>query len=541
MFFFCLNFSDFGFTHIGRPAHCIQNKSITYDPYAIPKTCQPGKFYNRTKGYRKVDGDVCQSGFTYLYEPDSLPCPIKEQEDFLIVAQREKINRINLFTREMEEIPVLGLKNVISIDFDMRNNCLYWADILTDTIGRQCYSNGTNYPEILVESNLQSIEGMALDWISNILYFVDGMRAKIEIIRTDIHHMGRMRRTLIGPDHLKKPRGIAVHPVSGYIFWTDWSPGEPSVSRANMDGTKIKRLFDKSVVEWPNGISIDHIAERIYWVDARDDYIASADLDGKRFKKVLYHDERVSHPFAVAILKDVMYWDDWKQNAIFSADKDHGVDIEVIKESLPGLMDLKVYAHSIQEGSNPCINKTQTGCEYICLGAPGGKYVCLCPDGMDMQNGKCMCPGNVAPYRNLTCPRSGNSCSPEYFSCKNALCIPQSWACDGEDDCGDNSDEVACKNNTCKPNMFTCGDGKCIPQYWVCDFENDCADNSDEANCKNEKCNSTQFQCKNGKCVPGKWKCDGENDCGDLSDEADCKSSVPTTCKGNFKFNILFT
>jgi hypothetical protein len=40
-------------------------------------------------------------------------------------------------------------------------------------------------------------------------------------------------------------------------------------------------------VEWPNGVTIDHIAERIYWVDAREDYIASADLDGHRFNKVI--------------------------------------------------------------------------------------------------------------------------------------------------------------------------------------------------------------------------------------------------------------
>jgi hypothetical protein len=75
--------------------------------------------------------------------------------------------------------------------------------------------DGKREPEILVEKELSSIEGMALDWMSNVLYFVDGMRAKIEIIRTDINHEGRMRRTILGPDTLKKPRGIAVHPKKG--------------------------------------------------------------------------------------------------------------------------------------------------------------------------------------------------------------------------------------------------------------------------------------------------------------------------------------
>lgn len=516
--------------HTGRPAHCIRNKSITYDPYAVPKTCEPGQFYNRTKGYRKIEGDTCTTGYSYLYEPDSLPCPIKETDEFLIVAQREKIHRVNLKNNQIEEIPVHGLRNVIAIDFDMKNNCLYWADIVTDTIGRQCYSNGVNYPEILVESNLQSIEGMALDWISNVLYFVDGMRARIEIIRTDISHSGRMRRTIIDSKNLKKPRGIAVHPVSGYIFWTDWNPAEPSVSRANMDGTKIKRLFDKSIVQWPNGISVDYIAERIYWVDARGDYIASSDLDGKRFKKILAHHDKVSHPFAVAVFKDNMYWDDWKCNGIFTADKDHGLSIQTIKDSLPGLMDLKVFAHSIHVGTNPCSNNAT--CEYLCLGAPGQppEHVCLCPNGMEMVKDKCMCPGNVQPYANSTCPKSGDTCGPTYFSCKNGLCVPQFWTCDGDDDCGDNSDEANCESPTCKPHMFMCNSGKCIPQYWQCDFEYDCPDKSDELNCKNDKCNDTQAPCDNGKCIPKRWLCDGENDCGDGSDEKDCRPSH-TTCR----------
>jgi hypothetical protein len=54
-----------------------------------------------------------------------------------------------------------------------------------------------------------------------------------------------------------------------------------------MDGSDVKRLFVKPIVSWPNGITIDHIAERIYWVDAKEDYIASSDLDGHKFRKVI--------------------------------------------------------------------------------------------------------------------------------------------------------------------------------------------------------------------------------------------------------------
>jgi hypothetical protein len=59
-----------------------------------------------------------------------------EEQEFLLLAQRDKLTRISLDTDStLEPLPVFGLKNVIAIDFDMRNNCVYWADIITDTIG----------------------------------------------------------------------------------------------------------------------------------------------------------------------------------------------------------------------------------------------------------------------------------------------------------------------------------------------------------------------------------------------------------------------
>ncbi|KAJ9597637.1 hypothetical protein L9F63_011506, partial [Diploptera punctata] len=536
---------SWGFMRTMDTGLCVRNKTSGKSPYDIPSSCQPGNMYHRTKGYLKIAGDACIGGDEDKYSPDAIPCPVAEKKDFLLVAQRDKIARISLgVDSTFEPLPIFGLKNVIAIEFDMANNCVYWADIINDTIGRQCL-NGKAEMEILVEKDLSSIEGMALDWISHVLYFVDGLRAMIEIIRTDVNYEGRMRRTILGPDVLKKPRGIAVHPNErmDYLYWTDWAPGDPSVNRANLDGTDKITLFRKPVVKWPNGITIDHIAERIYWVDASEDYIASADLDGKKFKKIITHDDRVSHPFAVAVFKDMLYWDDWKQNAIFLADKDNGVGIERLHSGLLGLMDLKVFAHSIQEGTNACATNKSANCTHVCLGKPdksGDGFVCLCPDSMEenKETKKCMCPGNQPANLNGTCPRGENStCAKEQFTCGNKLCVPKLWRCDGDNDCGDNSDEEGCPRKSCPANMFTCSDGKCIPSYWRCDFDQDCIDGSDEQGCTYQNCTKDQFRCNNGRCISTRWVCDHEDDCRDRSDEMNCSSSaIPNRCRaGEFR------
>ena len=48
-----------------------------------------------------------------------------------------------------------------------------------------------------------------------VLYFVDGSRATIELVRVDMISEGRMRKTVMKDKLLAKPRGLAVHPTEG--------------------------------------------------------------------------------------------------------------------------------------------------------------------------------------------------------------------------------------------------------------------------------------------------------------------------------------
>ncbi|KAL1480544.1 hypothetical protein MTO96_034700 [Rhipicephalus appendiculatus] len=72
------------------------------------------------------------------------------------------------------------------------------------------------------------------------------------------------------------------------------------------------------------------------------------------------------------------------------------------------------------------------------------------------------------------------------FDCGNGMCVPPSWLCDDDHDCGNNADEEGCASGSilCPACSFACHNGKkCIYPWYVCDGGDDCDDGTDEKNC----------------------------------------------------------
>ena len=66
--------------------------------------------------------------------------------------------------------------------------------------------------------------------------------------------------------------------VPRYLYWSDWGEN-PHIGRVGMDGTNRSVVVEDRIT-WPNGLTLDLINDRIYWADAREDYIQFASMDG---------------------------------------------------------------------------------------------------------------------------------------------------------------------------------------------------------------------------------------------------------------------
>ena len=70
---------------------------------------------------------------------------------------------------------------------------------------------------------LNSVMGMAVDWIGENLYWTDeGLRA---IFVANLRKASK-RATLVSND-LIHPRSIVVDSINGLMYWSNWPPGPP--------------------------------------------------------------------------------------------------------------------------------------------------------------------------------------------------------------------------------------------------------------------------------------------------------------------------
>lgn len=63
------------------------------------------------------------------------------------------------------------------------------------------------------------------------------------------------------------------------MFWTNWNEQSPSIMRASLSGANVLVIIGNDI-RTPNGLAIDHRAEKLYFSDATLDKIERCEYDG---------------------------------------------------------------------------------------------------------------------------------------------------------------------------------------------------------------------------------------------------------------------
>lgn len=131
------------------------------------------------------------------------------------------------------------------------------------------------------------------------------------------------------------------------MYWTDWG-ANPKIEKAGMDGSGRRSIVTGNLV-WPNGLTVDHATNSLYWTDAKLDTIEMSDLDGGN-RQVILSSEADIHPFGLALYQNVLYWTDWDKQSILSLNLTNS-NQQVVVTGLLKPMDIHVFDSSFDLGT----------------------------------------------------------------------------------------------------------------------------------------------------------------------------------------------
>uniref|UniRef100_A0A803SM43 LDL receptor related protein 1B n=1 Tax=Anolis carolinensis TaxID=28377 RepID=A0A803SM43_ANOCA len=265
----------------------VRSHACDPDPYGMPGGCSHICLLSTSYKSR-----TCRCKMGFILGSDGRSCKRPKKELFLFYGKGRPgiIRGMDLNTKVADEymIPIENLVNPRALDFHSETNYIYFADTTSFLIGRQKIDGSER--ETILKDDLDNVEGIAVDWIGNNLFWTnDGNRKTINVAR--LEKASQSRKTLLEGD-MSHPRGIVVDPVNGWMYWTDWEEDQIDdsvgrIEKAWMNGYS-RQIFVTSKMLWPNGLTLDYQNNILYWCDAYYDHIEKIFLNGTD-RKGLHH------------------------------------------------------------------------------------------------------------------------------------------------------------------------------------------------------------------------------------------------------------
>ena len=140
-------------------------------------------------------------------------------EGFLIFANRQDIRHLTFDSSDYTQL-IPGQRGAIALDYDFKTKYIFWTDVMEENIKRARIEENPQV-EVLVKINLNTPDGIAVDWINRKLYWTDTGIDMIEV--ADFNGTNRL---VLVKTALEEPRAIVVHPIVGYVK----SPFTPIIS-----------------------------------------------------------------------------------------------------------------------------------------------------------------------------------------------------------------------------------------------------------------------------------------------------------------------
>jgi len=345
-----------------KPGYKLQGNNTCVD---INECELPGSCSQNCENFFGSFKCSCMEGYRQDLHNASV-CKVAKGKVGLLFAHQTDIRLTDVVGHETQAV-VDSTRAATFLDFHYSAKQIFWTDSAEKRIYRSKMNSGEFGRKTVVNGDIGSTDGIAVDWVYNNLYWVNGMKRTISVTNFD----GEFQANVVDTD-LQKPRSIAVYPKKGLLFWSDLG-SESRIERSGMDGSD-RMVLAKDNVIWPNGISLDLVLERIYWIDAKLHIIGSVGFDGSRPHILSQQSAFLYHPFSVSVFEDWVYWTEWGKNgsSIYRTNKFDGSEAKQITNAQQHTkpMAVKAYHQFLQPSStNLCLIRS-IPCSHLCVPVP---------------------------------------------------------------------------------------------------------------------------------------------------------------------------
>ncbi|XP_077987906.1 low-density lipoprotein receptor-related protein 5-like [Glandiceps talaboti] len=290
----------------------------------------------------------------------------------------------------------------VAIDYDYEDNLMFWTDPGYKMVKKATLVKKGSITGVF-HGTSSYVEGIAADWLNNKLYWTDA--AYNWVMVSD--YEGTYYHCIIDTG-LDKPRGIAVNPYTGHLFWTDWG-SNAKVEMASLSGENRITLVSESVhgqvIGLPNGLTVDYDSNSLYWADSSNDNlycIHLKDVNGTVASNqiiVIGTSPSFGHFFDIDMDSNYFFISDWGNNAIDIIPRNNLDETRHLRP--PGMFKpygVVMYDQARQPGQNVPCQTNNGGCDQLCVGDPGPiGYKCICSIGYTLLNDSHTC-GNLSSH-----------------------------------------------------------------------------------------------------------------------------------------------
>ncbi|KAF4801198.1 hypothetical protein TURU_036634 [Turdus rufiventris] len=238
-----------------EPSTCdVDECSLEYSPCSQLCTNTPGTF-----------SCSCLQGYTLQH---GTTCEVADNATQILVAVGQDLALLDVRTQAYR--PLLSTETKPhALVYDLLRETYYW---LTENGELRVHYPGKGTQPLYTDA--RNVNSISVDWFTGQLYWASSHPPAICAGLGD----GRGYLTVLGKDIA--PEQLTVHPAARSLYWVNRGQrGRTVIAAAGMDGSNRQELTVVSMEE-PVGLSLDHVAGRLYWISEYKESIETLRVDG---------------------------------------------------------------------------------------------------------------------------------------------------------------------------------------------------------------------------------------------------------------------